>query len=118
MSRLPTPLLPIWRRFAALLGLLAVLAALFAPVAMLAQDVQSGALAGLCKAALGSGDAGESSAQPHCDLCGSAGLALAPPPLAAPAAAPGSTLADADVPADTGAAVPGLPFSRGPPVLI
>lgn len=121
---LPRPTLPIWKRLAAWLAFLAVLSALWAPVSMLAQDVQTGKLGGICSVNTASSHAGSDSTDDdaastglRCDLCGSMGLVL--PPLAA-APAPcfsGTVVAVADVPASIGAAVPGLPFSRGPPLL-
>ncbi len=99
-----------WARLAAWLSFLAVLSALVAPVSMLAQDVRAGKLGGICSvntAAAGDSDSSDGSpaqAGMHCDLCGSVGLAL-----------PALQVATVNFPADASAAVPGLPFSRGPP---
>jgi hypothetical protein len=111
---------PLWSRIAAWFGVLAVLSALLAPVSMLAADVQSGKLGGLCSVSNslpGGGGSGDSAGSARCDLCGSAGLALAAFDLLTIPCAPGEQTAAADFPAATSAAVPGLPFSRGPPSL-
>ncbi len=110
---------PLWARFAAWLGFLAVFAALLAPVSMLAEDVRTGQLGGLCSVA-GGNQPGSDDASPtggHCDLCGSAGLALLPqnPSGARPATVTAMVLVFEDVVRSTSS--PGLPFSRGPPVL-
>lgn len=114
--------LSFWTRLAACLSFVAVLSALLAPVSMLAQDVQTGKLGGVCavnvaaaatQADGGNGDA--SQANVHCDLCGVAGLVLPPLPAAAIPCFAGDQVAALDLPANAGAAIPGLPFSRGPP---
>ena len=113
-----------WSRFAAFLSFVAVLSALLAPVSMLAQDVQSGKLGGICSlnnfaasnvddgAATGGSEEAKAS---HCDMCGSPGVVL---PLLALLVIPtfaGSEVAAVFLPADKAAFVAGLPFSRGPP---
>jgi hypothetical protein len=122
----PTPRqpLPVWERLATWLAFLAVLSALWAPVSMLAQDVQTGKLGGICSintaSSNASGDAADGDAGStglRCDLCASPGLALPPLPVATAPCFSGDYVAVADVPASAGAAVPGLPFSRGPPAL-
>jgi hypothetical protein len=118
----------LWARFAAFLSFVAVLSALLAPVSMLAQDVQSGKLGGVCSlnnfaAASSSVDgaaAGSSSAQPkgaHCDLCGSLGLALPVLALLVIPSFPGSQVVVFTLPPDPAASVPGLPPGRGPPTV-
>jgi hypothetical protein len=104
------------------LSFLAVLSALVAPVSVLAQDVGSGKLSGLCYAEPMVGGAQQGapeSAQPggHCSLCASAGLP--PPPLAAPSQALvfSHALALRMAPSDRAVIVSGLPFSRGPPAV-
>jgi hypothetical protein len=116
--------LPVWERLAAWLAFLAVLSALWAPVSMLAQDVKTGKLGGICSVNTASSHAGGDAADDdagstglRCDLCGSLGLVLPPLPVAASPCFAGTAVAVADVPAAAGAAVPGLPFSRGPPAL-
>ena len=91
---------------------------------MLAQDVRSGKLSGICTVNIASSDAGidstdgnAASAGQRCDLCGSAGLVLPPLPVANVSCATGTAVAVADIPATTGTAITGLPFSRGPPAL-
>ncbi len=110
---------PLWARLAAWLGFVAVFAALLAPVSVLAEDVRTGQLGGLCSASGGGQPAGDdaSPASGHCDLCGSAGLA--PPPLAQSGSDPATVTAMAIVFDDAvrSASSPGLPFSRGPPAL-
>ncbi|MES2954784.1 MAG: DUF2946 family protein [Pseudomonadota bacterium] len=110
---------PLWTRLAAWLGCLAVFAALMAPVSMLAEDVRTGQLGGLCSATVagqpGSDDA--SSAKGHCDLCGSAGLALLPLAQSASCSAAVTAMALVFEDAVRSASSPGLPFSRGPPAL-
>ncbi|MDP1955783.1 MAG: DUF2946 family protein [Polaromonas sp.] len=110
---------PLWARFAAWLGFLAVFAALMAPVSMLAEDVRTGQLGGLCSAA-GAGQPGSddaSSANGHCDLCGSAGLGLPMLYRADGTPAAVSLVAVFFQDAVRSASSPGLPFSRGPPAL-
>ncbi|WP_411886747.1 DUF2946 family protein [Polaromonas sp. YR568] len=110
-------------RLAAWLAFLAVLSALVAPVAMLAQDVRTGKLGGICSvntASTASADSGDSDAPQsglRCDLCASTGLVLPPLPVAAIPCSPSSQLIAIDHPVADSAAIPGLPFSRGPPVL-
>ena len=112
--------LPLWRRIAALLSFLAVVSALIAPASMLAEEVRTGKLGGLCslsKAVDGAGGV-TGDVKPdgqHCDLCGS--LALAAPlfaeyPLPSQ---PDQHLASVDFSFDWAALVEGLPPSRGPP---
>ncbi len=117
---------PFWARFAAWLGFLAVFSALLAPVSMLAEEVRTGKLGGLCSAGAvtamagaldGSGSDDSSSTASHCELCGSLGLGL--PPLQQAEVFPAAVTAMAAVFHDAvlSASSPGLPFSRGPPSL-
>ena len=112
-----------WARLAAFLSFLAVLSALLAPVSMLAEEVRTGKLGGTCSvntalADHSGSDTGDAlAAGSHCDLCGSMGLAPPPLPVFAIPCFPGNQVASVDFPADAGAAIPGLPFSRGPPAL-
>ena len=110
---------PLWARLAAWLGFVAVFAALLAPVALLAEDVRTGQLGGLCSAT-GAGQPGSdeaSAASGHCDLCGSVGLALPLVEHAVASSACGTAMAVVFVDAVRSASSPGLPFSRGPPAL-
>lgn len=116
----------LWARFAAFLSFLAVVSALVAPASMLAEEVRTGKLGGVCavnSAFQGSpdgGDAGNSGtakAGTHCELCGSLGMALPALQVASIPCAPGMQLADASLPPHHGEPIPGLPFSRGPPAL-
>lgn len=109
----------LWVRFAAFLSFLAVAAALFTPVAQLADDVRTGRLGGVCSAGKSAvvgnavGEAAEDHA--HCDLCGS--LALALPPVVAQSipTQPNRPLALAAPPSELARFGLGLPYSRGPP---
>ena len=113
-----SPSLPLWERIAAFLSFLAVLAALVAPASLLAEEVRTGKLGGLClvnTAVDGSGDTTPSGS--HCDSCGS--LAFVLPPFAARAlpSQPGQQVAGIDLPFHLAARISGLPPSRGPPAL-
>ncbi len=101
-----------------------MLSALLAPVSMLAQDVQSGKLGGVCslgKLVASNADDGAATGEPaqakgvHCDMCGSPGVVLPLLALLVIPTFPGSALAPVFLPADKAAFVTGLPFSRGPP---
>jgi hypothetical protein len=113
----------VWARLAAWLSFLAVLSALWAPVSMLAQDVRTGQLGGICSvntdlasaSDVGSGDAPQAGA--HCDLCRSLGWVLPLLAVAAIPSFPGQQVAAVDFPANLATAITGLPFSRGPPAL-
>ena len=87
---------------------------------MLAEEIRTGQLGGICSANAVSGispdaGAGDALAGSHCDLCASLGWALPPLAIAAIPCVAGQQVAAADFPADVVAANPGLPFSRGPP---
>jgi hypothetical protein len=118
----------LWDRFAAFMSFVAVLSALLAPISMLAEEVRTGKLGGLCSAnnsvttsltSQNAGDVGSGGVSlrgSHCDLCGS--LTLAPPPwpaVAMPALPAGDQLASVYRSIVLSAAVPGLPPGRGPP---
>jgi hypothetical protein len=119
----PSPsTLPLWKRFAAFLSFLAVLAALVAPASMLAEEVRTGKLGGVCMvntaantAVDGSGDVTPKGS--HCDMCGSFALVLPPFGAQAIPSQPGQQVAGIDLPFDLAAAISGLPPSRGPPAL-
>ena len=112
---------------AAWLGFLAVLSALLAPVSMLADEVRTGKLGGICTVATAatgdqpaSGGDGEHQAGSgsHCDWCGSSGVmaALWPVPAHFPSldhSAPAVAIATVFP-----ASALGLPYSRGPPLVI
>ena len=102
------------------LGLLAVLSALGAPVALLAQELVTGKLGGLCRAELapiGLAQTGTESAPNtgHCDLCSAPALAMPPSTGLSWSAPAGLQQARRLVRANPLALGPGLPFSRGPP---
>ncbi len=117
-----------WSRFAAFLSFVAVLSSLLAPINMLAEEVRTGKLGGLCSANISvttslvsqnAGDVGSggvSQMGSHCDLCGS--LTLVPPPLpvvAMPALPTGDQRVSLYRSVVLAAAIPGLPPGRGPP---
>ncbi len=111
-----------WIRFAACFSFLAVLAALAAPVSLLAQDVASGKFGGLCYAepvldVLQQGETEAAHPGAHCSLCASTGLALLPLAVFTQAPVLSYELALRMAPSDRAVIVSGLPFSRGPPVL-
>jgi hypothetical protein len=115
--------LSVWARVAAFLGFLAVLSALVAPASMLAEEVRTGQLGGVCHGlnslsddASDTGDAPQAGA--HCDLCGALGWALPPTAVAVIPSFAGQQVALVDFPSDVAVTVPGLPFSRGPPSLL
>lgn len=117
---------PLWARFAAWLGFLAVFSALLAPVSMLAEEVRTGKLGGLCSVAsqassagaLGSSGTDDASLTTgHCDLCGSLGLGLPPLPQTKVVSAAVTAMAVVHDDAVRSASSPGLPFSRGPPAI-
>ncbi|MES2508617.1 MAG: hypothetical protein V4625_01740 [Pseudomonadota bacterium] len=116
----------LWARFAAFLSFLAVMSALVAPASMLAEEVRTGKLGGVCAvnsafqgsadgAVSADGDAGNTGS--HCELCGSLGMALPPLEVASVPCVPGTQVADASLPSHHAGSIPGLPFSRGPPAL-
>ncbi len=116
----------LWLRFAAFLSFLAVLSALVAPVSMLAEDVRTGKLGGICSlntSTSGSPNAGSAgnddavAGGPHCDLCGSLALALPLLALLVIPSFPGSQVAAFTLPAALAASSPGLPPGRGPPAV-
>ncbi|WP_143093170.1 DUF2946 family protein [Polaromonas sp. OV174] len=125
MTRSPSsrPPLSVWARLAAFLSFLAVLSALLAPASLLAEEVRTGKLGGLCSANMAStsqadGGAGElPPAGSHCDWCASMGLLPPPLSLAVIPSYLDQQVAALDVPANLAASIPGLPFSRGPPAL-
>jgi hypothetical protein len=99
-----------------------VLAALVAPVSLLAQDVGSGKFGGLCTAepmrdVQQPGEAEPSHPGAHCSLCASTGLALLPLAVFTQAPQLSHELALRMVPSERAVIVSGLPFSRGPPAL-
>jgi hypothetical protein len=109
--------LPLWRRVAAFLSFLAVLAALVAPAAMLAEEVRTGRLGGVCLVNTADAGGDAAAAGSHCDLCGSFALVL--PAFAAQAlpSQPSQQVAGVKLPFDLAARISGLPPSRGPPAL-
>jgi len=103
--------------------LVAVFAALIAPVSMLAEDVRTGQLGGLCSVSTtgpgaafdASGNPDEASSGAHCDLCGSAGAGLPTLQRSCAIVAPVTTRLAVFDDAVRAVPAPGLPFSRGPP---
>jgi hypothetical protein len=116
-------------RLAFLFSFLAVFSALASPASMLAEEVSTGKLGGVCNRAAqvsksaGATDAAEAGlpqahAVPHCDLCGTPGLVGQPVPALENRQAPPDHMAMLDLTADLFAAVTGLPFGRGPPLFL
>jgi hypothetical protein len=94
---------------------------------MLAEEVRTGKLGGICAVntavfaatdAGGTADSGASHTASHCELCGSPGLALPPLPFAEMPSLPSRGVLLHQAPAMFSAAVAGLPFSRGPPAFL
>ena len=113
--------LPLWRRIAAFFSFLALASALLAPSALLAQDVRTGKLGGLCGASLlTSGDladAGDALLQVHCDACSASFGALPEGFSQSVVVAAKQTGAAVGSLADLPAHMEGLPPSRGPPAI-
>ena len=110
--------LPLWRRVAAFLSFVAVLSALVAPASMLAEEVRTGKLGGVCLVNTASNAAGDAvPAGSHCDMCGSFALVLPSFKAQTLPSQPGEQVAGIDLPFDLAALISGLPPSRGPPAL-
>ncbi len=106
-----------------------MLSALIAPASMLAEEVRTGKLGGVCLAnkanktdkvntAINGGESGSvTPSVTHCDSCGS--LVIALPFFAAQhlPSEPSQQVAGVALPFDAAAAISGLPPSRGPPAL-
>jgi hypothetical protein len=110
----------LWRHVAAFLSFLAVLSALVAPASMLAEEVRTGKLGGLCLVNTASATAADMAgdaapAGSHCDMCGSFALVL--PLFGGPfiPSQPDQQVVGIDLPFVLAAAISGLPPSRGPP---
>lgn len=123
MIRRPSFRLPLsaWSRWVACLGMVAVVSALWAPVAMLAEEARTGGLGSVCSASAGADHHTDPvpgatlHAAMHCDLCCTALLPLPLLPINAIPSFPGQQVAVADFPAHLATVVAGLPFSHGPP---
>ena len=113
-----------------------MLLALVAPITMLAEEVRTGKLGGICsvnKAASNSlafsgvntengtgigADTGTAAPlDSHCDWCASVVPAFSSQPTVAIPFSPGNQLASVSFLAIRAASISGLPFSRGPPTL-
>ena len=116
----------LWVRFAAFLSFVAVFSAWVAPWSMLAENVRTGKLGGVCSLTapvsgmFSVGNAGNSDApagSQHGDLCASSGLAL--PQLALPAIAgfAGYQVAASTSPVALAASIPGHAVLAGQPDL-
>ena len=98
---------------------------------MLADDVRTGKVGGVCSvnmASVGSlhssgtserGEAGGGALVPGgpCELCGILALVLPPLPVLGIPSFAGTRVSRVSLPASPAESVPGLPFSRGPPAL-
>ena len=127
--------LSIWVRFAAFLSFLAIFLALVAPASMLAQELHTGKLGGICSftstsvaaqtfadafVSLDNKNFDHNDARTHgasCDLCGSLGLVLPTLVVASSGLFASGELVTFFLPPPVAASDPGLPFSRGPPAL-
>ncbi|MFN5938762.1 MAG: hypothetical protein ACK44C_00115 [Polaromonas sp.] len=114
--------LPLWRRIAAFLSFLAVLSALVAPAAVLAEELRTGKLGGLCQVNTASATAGGTADDAaltgsHCDMCGSFALVLPAFTAQTLPTQPDQQVAGIDLQFVLAAAISGLPPSRGPPAL-
>jgi hypothetical protein len=117
-----SPTKPLWKRIAAFLSFVAVLSALVAPAAILAEDVRTGKLGGVCLVNTAANPAVDGSSDvtptdPHCDMCGSLALVLSLFDAQAIPSDPSQQVAGIDLLFDLAARISGLPPSRGPPVL-
>ena len=101
-----------------------MLLALVSPISMLAEDVRTGKLGGVCSlntltASIldvdSPGDRDATATGPHCDVCGSLAWALPSLAVVTIPSFPDSRVSAAPLPADVAASSLGLPFSRGPP---
>ena len=102
------------------LSFVAVLSALIAPASMLAEEVRTGKLGGVCLVNNAGGDTGDDTApsNAHCDACGSLVFVL-PPYAAQPLPSdPGLQVAGVLLSFDLAARISGLPPSRGPPLTL
>ena len=117
---LPSSILPLWKRIAALLSFVAVVSALVAPVTMLAEEMRTGKLGGVCLVnnAVDSGGDAAAPAGSHCDSCGSLAFALPPFAVRALPSNPGHHVAGVLLSFDLAARISGLPPSRGPPATL
>ncbi|MBC7610498.1 MAG: hypothetical protein H7228_13165 [Polaromonas sp.] len=107
----------LWVRFAAFLTFVAVVSAWVAPWSMLAEDVRTGKLGGVCSltapvSGISSvGNAGNSDApagSQHCDVCASSGLALPQSALLVITSFAGYQVAAFTSPVALAASIPGL----------
>ncbi len=113
-----SPTLPLWKRIAAFLSFVAVLAALVAPSVTLAEEVRSGKLGGICLVNTAMDGSGEGAPLgSHCDSCSSLAFAMPAFTVQTLPSRPNQQLAGIDLPFDLAAAISGLPPSRGPPAL-
>ena len=133
--------LSIWVRFAAFLSFLAIFLALVAPASMLAQELRTGKLGGICSftsaststsislaaqtfadafASLDNNKPDHNDARTHgasCELCGTLGLVLPILVVASNGPFVSNELVAFFLPPPVAPSDPGLPFSRGPPAL-
>jgi hypothetical protein len=89
---------------------------------MLAEEVRTGKLGGLCLVNTASATAADMAddaapAGPHCDMCCSFALVLPAFTAQTLPTQPGQQVAGIDLPFVLAAAISGLPPSRGPPAL-
>ena len=96
---------------------MAVLSTLIAPASMLAEELRTGKLGGICLVNTADSNGDGTAADSHCDLCGSFALAVPAFTKQPLPSQPGQNVACTALPFDLAALVKGLPPSRGPPAL-
>ena len=113
--------LPLWQRIAAFFSFVALASALLAPSALLAEEVRTGKLGGLCTiTSVASGDQtdGDSADLPvHCDACAASGGVLPEGSKPSVVVAAKQTGVAAGLLLHLPAHIDGLPPSRGPPAI-
>ena len=110
--------LPLTAKVAAFLSFLAVVAALIAPAALLAADLRTGKLGGLCSttSSLAFGSADDAAAdESHCDLCSLLSIAIAPIARQILPSRPDQIVSRNDLSLDLLVRANGPPPIRGPP---
>lgn len=119
MQTLPKLKMPIWQRIAAFFSFVALISALLAPSAMLAEELRTGKLGGVCQVntAVDAGSTDTALAAEHCDSCSS--LAFVTPAFTSQnlPGLSGQMVIGVPLPFDLAARISGLPPSRGPPSL-
>ena len=108
-----------WQRVAAFFSFLAIAGALLAPGSMLAEEVRTGKLSGLCAASTSAADAGIAdilAENTHCDSCGSLAFTLPSFTAQGLCGKPDGRISQVRPAFGLAVLVAGLPPSRGPPL--